>query len=58
MNDYAKQTQFLKTKNERKPLWKKGLRKKDHTASLSKTNPNKANFPGSHFAIRRKMGSL
>ena len=28
MNDYAKQSQFLKTENERNPLWKKGLRKK------------------------------
>jgi hypothetical protein len=28
LNDYAKQTQFLKTENARNPLWKKGLRKK------------------------------
>jgi hypothetical protein len=44
MDDYAKQSQFLKTKNERNPLWKKGLRKKDHTAKPAKTNPNKANL--------------
>jgi len=33
---YAKQSQFLKRPNERKPLWKKGLRKRTAPGALQK----------------------
>ena len=41
MDDYAKQTQFLKTENERNPLWKKGLRKKTIRPILQKQTQTK-----------------
>ena len=56
-SNYAKQSQFLKTENERNPLWKKGLRKKTIRPVLQKQTQTKPISPVPILQYVAKWGS-
>ncbi len=54
----AKRTQFPKKSNVYNRNFNNELHRKTNNGHLVKTNPNKPNFSGSHFAIRCKLEFL